>query len=380
MKRVAMLLFTILLITALASCGLDTIFDEDDTAASTPTTSGDPAMEEDPLEEESVPEPTETMAPTETPAPTPTNTVEAPEVEENPSFAFTPDTFSQFNAFSYDVLMQRVETDGSTEENHIVFKFSDDPPAQQLELYSAFDTITMTLRDDQIWVQTLEGWSLTPAEAGLAFLEGFSTPPVVSEDFLENFVVEFPYVGDDVLNGLNTRHFRGTQTEPWVDVFTGGDNAFELSSGIIDFWALNEPGLPVFPISTTITMEGNINGDPVQFFLSQEVKNLNQRPDIKLPTAEILGGLPSGLPLFPDMLTATSSAGKTFFTTNTPFQEVVDYHVDAFEAAGWEEITEERIMSISQAFLYWQKEGIIKFVATPGEDGTGSQVWIEPSE
>ena len=46
----------------------------------------------------------------------------------------------------------------------IVFKFSDDPPAQQLALYSAFDTITMTLSDNQIWVQTLEGWSLTPAE------------------------------------------------------------------------------------------------------------------------------------------------------------------------------------------------------------------------
>ena len=70
--------------------------------------------------------------------------------------------------------------------------------------------------------------------------------------------------------------------------------------------------------------------------MAQDVTEVNKDVTIEAPEGVAMGGLPEGIPVYPDANDLTSFGGMTTFTASADFETVNDFYVDALTSAGWE--------------------------------------------
>jgi len=255
------------------------------------------------------------------------------------AFSFDSEGLAQLDSYRAAISYELTNDDGSMQTLSFEQAEVRDPPAQHLRIASAEGEIEYIQIGDQLWIRFGEEWiqsTADDADLGEDFGGMLSDPTDWLGDIEDG---DYEYLGRETVNGVRARHYRAEYDAGWLALLDQSDVDVDadIDSGVADVWIADESDLPQFVVRYVIDLEGQIDGDDGAAILTQDVTDVNEDIVIQPPEGVESGGLPEGIPVYPEATSLTSFGGMTTFETTDDLEAVDSYYVDALEAEGWEE-------------------------------------------
>ena len=255
------------------------------------------------------------------------------------AFSFDSEGLAQLDSYRAAISYELTNDDGSMQTLSFEQAEVRDPPAQHLRIASAEGEIEYIQIGDQLWIRFGEEWiqsTADDADLGEDFGGMLSDPTDWLGDIEDG---DYEYLGRETVNGVRARHYRAEYDAGWLALLDQSDVDVDadIDSGVADVWIADESDLPQFVVRYVIDLEGQIDGDDGSAILTQDVTDVNEDIVIQPPEGVESGGLPEGIPVYPEATSLTSFGGMTTFETTDDLEAVDSYYVDALEAEGWEE-------------------------------------------
>lgn len=299
--------------------------------------------------------------------------------EDEQGFSLDADAFAQLDYYRSTIVMSYEKGDGTIEETIIEASYIREPAAQSMMMESNSESMEVIQIEDQMWVRFGGEWMQTSADEGTDVAEGFSSLMVDSDDIEQFEQGDYKYVGSETIDGIKTRHYQGEYLAPWMMAFADDTDDAKMEKGVVDVWVADESNLPKFTVKMIVVMEGTVNDAEAKYTMSQTVTDINKQFTIEPPSADVVGGLPEGVPLYPDAVDVTTFGGMTVFASSDSVDDVAAFYNDALESGGWERTENMEIESMVTS--QWQKDGeTLSVNISPGEDDSGSSVMIITGE
>ena len=348
--------------------------------------SGDPAVldeDGDPLPEESVEPPAEVADPVDNGGPLDDGVDPPDEIVFD-----TICTPSPLSADAKSSSCTRVATlefeaeDGASAKTDITCLFQQNPLAQKCTFRSASESVATTIDNGVAYLRTGDQWTVGPAEDPEPWLTGYTQPLFPDEafptlDILSNYTL----VGEEDADGTTTLHFRGSDTSPFEYLVQNPNDEVEVSEGEINLWVTNQDNHPTYVRRLDIAMTGTVNGTGADFRIGQQTTYTTTFERLEAPSISLMSGLPDDIPLYPNLSGGSIITQQVYLTTADPIITVLEFHEDALAGSGYQETN--RLGSEVQLpiYTYWDKgDTSIVVIVDQGEQETGSQVWIQPTE
>jgi len=327
-------------------------------------------------EAEDQPAPEEASVATEEPA------GEAPEdeaetAEDEGLFEVQSDALDELNSYRSHLTMRTEKADGTLEEVTMRQEAVREPPAQRFVMEGAEGSYEMIRIGDTNYVRMDDTWMQTSAEDSDEAFGDF----MLSQDELVSGVEgsDYEYLGKEVVNGVNTKHYRSTYSESWLGDM--GDDYTQVTDGTVEVWVANERDLPQFVVRFVLTMVGTYGDVEGTSTITQDVTDVNQPITIEAPEG-VIGGLPEGIETYPDATDTMTLGTITMFTAPASATVAGDFYAAQFEAAGWE-MTDETTAEGTVMRTYTKGDETVSLMITTEGDSESCSVmisWEKPAD
>jgi hypothetical protein len=247
------------------------------------------------------------------------------------------DGLDQLDSYRATISYELKKDDGTVESFSFEQAATREPAAQHLTMSSADGDIEYIQIEDQMWIRFGDEWIQGSSDAADMDDDGFGSMLASSDDWISDVDEDdYEYLGKETVNGISTKHYRVEYSEGWMGMLDQTDADGDIDSGVADVWIANEPDLPEFIVRYRVELEGTLDGEEGTVTLAQDVTEVNEDVTIEAPAGVAMGGLPEGIPVYPDANDLTSFGGMTTFTASADFETVNDFYLDALTNAGWE--------------------------------------------
>jgi hypothetical protein len=327
MKRKLLLLVGILLILSLACSTLS--FGGNDESAEDPNT--DVTMKLEAEDDEAVQD-----------EPSTGDVEDGDDVEDtddlDAELTYDSDGLDQLDSYRATISYELKKDDGTEESFKLEQAATREPAAQHLTMSSEDGDIEYIQIEDQMWIRFGEEWIQGSADAADIDDDGFGSMLSSSDDWISDVDEgDYEYLGKETVNGIETKHYRVEYSEGWMGMLDQADADGDIDNGVADVWIANERDLPEFIVRYRVELEGTLDGEEGTVTLAQDVTEVNEDVQIEAPEGVAMGGLPEGIPVYPDATDLTNFGGMTTFTAPDDVKAVNDFYTDALTNAGWEE-------------------------------------------
>ncbi len=299
--------------------------------------------------------------------------------DDDEQFSLDTDAFSQLDYYRSTIVMRYEKGDGSVEETTIETAFIREPSAQAIVMEVATGSTEMIQIGDQMWINFGGEWMQTSADEGSDITDGFGSFMGISDDLEQIEQGDYEYKGTETIDGIKTRHYQGESLAPWMMALSNTADDVQLESGVLDVWVADESDLPKFTVKTVLVMEGTVGDAEAKYTMTQTVTDINQPFTIEPPPMDEIGGLPEGVPMYPDATEVTTFGGMTVFSSGDSVEDVAAFYNNALESGGWERTQNTEIESMVSS--EWLKDGVtLALNISLGDEDTGSSVMIITGE
>ncbi|MBN2255165.1 MAG: hypothetical protein JW736_05630 [Deltaproteobacteria bacterium] len=398
MKRLILLLTVLLLVFSLA-CSLTGGKEDEpsDTPVPTAASKAEDAGEGDQETEVPAAKPQDEA----TEEPTKEAEKEEPETsegddEEDAGFHIDTGALAELKSYRSEMVITFKSKDGTTDGGMtIVQETTTDPPAQRVLMGmqgtfpgaedmgdltggESFEIEVIVIEDKQ-WLRFGDMWMQTSASSEDAVdpdsLSGLGETFLNPED-LNSLADEqdLKYIGKETVNGIKTRHYHAVYDSLWGQL---GLDDEDIESGEADIWIADEAGLPQFVVRMNFEIEGKLDLDDAgekmdgTMTMEMEVTDINQPVTIEVPEDAMAGGLPEGVPEYPNAQEMNALGDMVSITTKDDEETVKAFYNDALEGAGWT-LGEETMFGST-----WTKDGReLTLMVTYDEDADITNVLI----
>jgi len=299
------------------------------------------------------------------------------EAEDEPEDGFSFDEASLDSLSSYQATMAwRVEKEDGTVES---FSFEQaatrEPPAKHMTMVSDDETVELIQIGGDTWMRLGEEWIATSSDEVSA--DDFGEVLHTGDAWVSGLGDDaYGYVGKETVNGLQTRHYRADDAEDW-GMFLGlygGEG--QPKKGVADLWVADEPDIPDVVVRLVVEVEFEADDATGKMFLTQDTTDINVPITIEPPADVAVGGLPEGIPMYPDATEVTKFGTMTSFSAADDVATVNAFYEDALSAAGWEVEGEPTEME-DTVMSTWAKDGqTLTLMISSEDDGASSSVVV----
>lgn len=291
------------------------------------------------------------------------------------------DALSQLDTYRMRFEWSLEKADGSTESLTMEQAATREPEAQQFLIGSAGESIEYIQIEDQVWIRYGEEWMQSSSETTGDFAEEFGSGLMDESDWIDEVEDEdYEYLGKEDINGIQARHYRTSYNESWLGLL-GEEGPDDIDQGTADVWITNENNLPAFVVRFEVEIKGTADNEAITGRLSQEVYDVNTNFTIEPPADVASGGLPEGVPLYPEAEGLTTFGTMTTFTVGDGVETVNEFYVEALEGAGWVQEEGSSMATDMMATSTWTKDGeTLTLNIVESEEGEGTQVVVTLGE
>jgi hypothetical protein len=304
-------------------------------------------------------------------APVEEDETEAPE----DALSLDEDSLDQLSSYRAKMAWSVEKEDGSVESFSTEQAATREPAAKHTTMVSNGETVEMIQIGGDTWMRFGDEWMRSSSDD--ATVGDFGDALQTSDGWVAGLDDdEYDYLGKETINGVQTRHYRAERSDQWGMFFgmLGADG--EAESGVADVWIADESDLPRFVVRSTIEVQGEIDGLPATMTLSQDVSDINEPFVIAPPEDVALGGLPEGVPMYPDATDVTQFGTMTTFTVADDVDTVNTFYQDALEAAGWA-LDGEPTVTEDTAMSSWSKdEQTLNLMISSSDGGATTSVVV----
>jgi hypothetical protein len=294
------------------------------------------------------------------------------------------DALSQLDSYRA-VMTWRVEkADGTVEEFSIEQAATRDPAAQQFSMTAADGEGMQVIQiGDQMWMRYGDEWMQTSTDEGSSVEDSFGDFLTTGDQWISDLgSSDYEDLGKETINGVQTRHYRAKYSDAWLGLLAEAGSDGQISDGTADIWISDESDLPKFVVRYLVEMQGTIDGGDATATLSEDVMDINGSFTIEAPQDVAQGGLPDGVPLYPDATDVTTFGTMTMFSSADDVATVNAFYQDALEGAGWT-VGDDAMEMEGVATSTWTKDDqTLTMSITTGDNDTGADVMfsIETAE
>jgi hypothetical protein len=295
-----------------------------------------------------------------------------PEVEE--------DALSQLDSYRMRFGWSLEKADGSTESLTMEQAATRQPEAQRFLIESGGDSIEYIQVENQVWIRYGEEWMQSTSDTTGDIADDFGSGLTTGSDWVDDVEDDdYEYVGKENVNGIQTRHYRATYNENWLALL-GDQGPDDISEGTADVWIADENNLPSFVVRFEAEITGTSDSESVTGRLTQEVYDINTNIVIEPPADAVSGGLPEGVPLYPDAEGLTTFGTMTTFTVGDDVETVNKFYIDALESAGWNQVEGSAMSTDVMATTTWTQDGETLTLNVVESEDEGTQVMFTLGE
>ncbi|MGC9521949.1 MAG: hypothetical protein ACP5HG_08730 [Anaerolineae bacterium] len=341
--------------------------------------SSDEATPEGPGEEATavaLPEVLDTATPEEAPPDTP---VEDEPVDDDEAPSVDSDALSELDSYRARLSWEVTKADGTTEAFAIEQAATRDPQAEHFLMEAADGSMEYIQIGNQTWMRFDDQWMQStsdeaePDEFGDAISSGEEWVSDADEG-------DYEFLGREEVNGVQTRHYRIEREQNLLGLLGDAADVDRVERSVADVWIADEADLPEFVVRFVVEAEYEGDEEEGTITLTQNVYDVNEPFTIEPPADAATGGLPEGVPLYPDATELTSFGTMTTFSSADDVTTVADFYEEALTGAGWS-LTEESISTEEMVMNQWQKDGKTLTLNVGAEDdGTTVLIMIEGEE
>ncbi len=359
MKRKLWLVVIALLVFALAC----TLFSSDEAPTESPGAEVTAVV---------VPEEPEAEAPTEEP-------VEDDEAPSDEAPSVDTGALSELDSYRARLHWEVAKADGTTEDFTLEQAATRDPQAEHFLMEAADGSMEYIEIGNQTWMRFGDQWMQSSSDE--ADPEEFGDAISSGEDWISDVDEgEYEFVGREEVNGIQARHYTLEYEQGWLGLLGDAADVDDLERGVADVWIADEPDLPEFVVRFVIEAEYEGDDEQGTVTMSQDVYDVNEPFTIEPPEDAAAGGLPEGVPLYPDATDLTSFGTMTTFTVDDDVTTVAGFYNEALTGAGWSE-TDESIATEEMVTSQWEKGDQTLTLSVVGEDdGTTVLIMVEGEE
>ncbi|NBD34866.1 MAG: hypothetical protein GVY30_02580 [Chloroflexi bacterium] len=293
-----------------------------------------------------------------------------------------PGAMNELSSYRSRITME-VELAGDEGESQLVeveMSVTQEPVAQHIVMVSQGEEIEMIQIGNDQWMRFGEDWmQSTVEETETDMTEQLSSFFMDVEDFGALEDEEYEYMGQEKVNGLNTRHYSLEYSSLLGGLGLGEEE--EIEKGEADVWIVDEPDLPQFVLRADVYMEGAIDGEEGKIMISQEIYDVNADFTIEPPADAASGGLPEDIPMYENATNVNAMAGMTFFSTPDDVATVADFYVEAMPENGWtRDEAQDMVVEGTAMYTFEKEEGRTAQITITEADEEGSDVIITVEE
>ncbi len=292
---------------------------------------------------------------------------ESPATEEaEPEIA--PDALAGLESYRARITWEWTPEGEETEVFVVEQEETRNPPAKRYVISQDGETTEWVQIEDTAWicfsgscVQTQEN----PEDLASEFGQGLGVDPGVY------FGGEKDYVGDETINGINTRHYV-LHLSPTEALALVESDVTELRS---EAWVADEPDLPTFLVRFLIEWKGVRDEHPGEGRYLYEVYDVNQPITIE-PPESAPAGLPEDVPTYPNAQDIVMMAGMFSFSTPDEVSVVADFYETQLPEMGWTQ-TESSDLG-GMVMQTWMKDGrTLSLMISSEDEGTSVMITLE---
>jgi hypothetical protein len=290
------------------------------------------------------------------------------------------DGLDQLDSYRATISYEMTNADGIVQSFEFEQAATRDPAAQHLTMSSEEGDIEYIQIEDQMWIRFGEEWIQSSSDS--AGTDDFGSILTGSADWMSDVDEnDYEYLGKETVNGINTKHYQVTYSAGWIGILDEVDGDGDIDSGVADVWIANERDLPEFMARYRIELEGTLGGKEGSVTMAQDITEINEPVVIEAPEGVAMGGLPEGVPVYPDATDVTSFGDMSTFTVSDEVETVSDFYTDALTSAGWEKGGEGFTME-TMVSSTWLKDGDeLSLTITADDDGVVTVlVMVTPGE
>jgi hypothetical protein len=281
---------------------------------------------------------TPTTAATDVPADTP-EVLDEPEQPAPDAIALDPYALDELDSYHVKVVFQmEIEDDDEGEEDEVTVDMvaTRDPEAYQIftDLHVPTDHIII---GNDVWVTVNGEWNESDAgpDKTLQFFKDFFF--LDQMDWFDNLEdADYDYLGEETVNGFNSRHYHITYTSAphliWAE---------EIHAANADIWIADEPELPDLIVRFILRIEDAVlsGGEAGAITLTQNIHEVNN-PDIVIEPPEdvVRFELPEGVPEYPNITDRNAMGNTLSMMTEDDVATIHAFYEAHLEEAGWDRI------------------------------------------
>ena len=292
------------------------------------------------------------------------------------------DGLDQLDSYRATISYELKKADGTEESFRLEQAATREPAAQHLKMSSADGDIEYIQIEDQMWIRFGEEWIQGSSDTADMGDDGFGSMLFSSDDWISGVEQDdYEYLGKETVNGIKTKHYRVAYSEGWMGLLDQADADGDIDSGVADVWIANEPDLPEFIVRYRVELEGTLDGEESTITLAQDVTEVNEDVNIEAPEGVAMGGLPEGVPVYPDATDLTSFGGMTTFTAPDDLETVNDFYTDALTSGGWEKGSDGFEMENTVSSTWSKGSEELGLTITADDDGVVTVlIMVTPNE
>lgn len=285
------------------------------------------------------------------------------------------DSLDQLRSYRAVMSWNVEKGDGTTEDFSIQQAATRDPAAKQLTMVSQDEAVELIQIGSDMWMRFGDDWMRTSSDD--VSIDSFGDVLQTSDGWVADLQDgAYDYIGKETVNGIQTRHYRAERSEHWGTFFDMLGAGGETESGVADVWVADDAALPNFVVRFAVEVHGEIDGVVATMTLRQEVSAINEPIVIDPPEGIALGGLPDGIPIYPDATEVTQFGTMTTFTVAADLETVNAFYESALVAAGWTMEGEPTLIE-GTAMSSWVKEGQgLTLMISTEDDGVSASVVV----
>jgi hypothetical protein len=292
------------------------------------------------------------------------------------------DALAQLDSYRATMTWVIEKADGTGQEFAIEQSAIRDPAALQFRMIADGESMEYIEIGDQMWMRFGDEW-IQSSSGDSSGSDDFGDFLSTSDDWISGLEDgDYEYLGTETVNGVRTRHYRAEHSEGWGALFGDPGTVDDVESGVADVWIADDDPLPEFVVRFVVAVEGKVDDEDASMTLSQEVTQINEPFVIEPPEGVALGGLPDGVPLYPDASDVTQFGTMTTFSSLDDVETVDGFYQDALAAAGWAP-SEDAVTAEGMAMSTWTKDDqTLTLTISSGDDDSGASVivMLEDSE
>jgi hypothetical protein len=302
--------------------------------------------------------------------------------QESAELEVETDALEQLQSYRTEMTWVVQYADGTVEEFTMQQAATQTPAATRFSIEAEDGSIEFIQVEDQVYVRFGDQWMQSSSDEVSDMGDEFGGV-LSGEDWIDEIEAEdYEYVGQETVNGLNTRHYNVQYDERWFNYFGDEESIDDIDSGTAEIWIADEGDLPQFVVRLIVEMTGTLNGEEGTAILTINVVDVNQPFVIEVPETAASGGLPDDIPLYPGAQEVTSLGTITIFKVEDDVETVNDYYESELENAGWSK-TEDVSSSPAIMNTVWEKDDRtldVTIAENEDEGNTNVMLTIETAE